>query len=297
MTTAKPTQDETWGEAIRRLAAGEARLVALWADGTEARMALSAARPEVELFRYAAVDGAFPSVGAAHAPAIRLERAIADLSGLKAKGAPDARPWLDHGRWPLRHPLGSNAPAGGGEPERYAFLGAEGVGLHQIPVGPVHAGIIEPGHFRFHASGETIVRLEERLGYVHKGVERLMARRRSRARRRARRPGQRRQHGRLPDRLRPRDRSGDRNGRAAAGGLAEGADGRDRAGRQSPRRHRRDLQRRLVRADARPYRRAARADVARRRRRFRPSADDGPRRAGRRPRRSRSRSAAPPCAS
>ena len=175
MTTAKPTQDETWGEAIRRLAAGEARLVALWADGTEARMALSAARPEVELFRYAAVDGAFPSVGAAHAPAIRLERAIADLSGLKAKGAPDARPWLDHGRWPLRHPLGSNAPAGGGEPERYAFLGAEGVGLHQIPVGPVHAGIIEPGHFRFHASGETIVRLEERLGYVHKGVERLMA--------------------------------------------------------------------------------------------------------------------------
>ena len=71
-----------------------------------------------------------------------------------------------------RHPLGVGAPAGGGEPERYAFLGAEGVGLHQIPVGPVHAGIIEPGHFRFHASGETIVRLEERLGYVHKGVER-----------------------------------------------------------------------------------------------------------------------------
>jgi len=175
MTTAKPTQDEAWGEATRRLAAGEARLVGLWADGVEARMALSASRPELEFFRYAAVDGAFPSVGAAHAPAIRLERAIADLSGLKAKGAPDARPWLDHGRWPLRHPLGSNAPAGGGEPERYAFLGAEGVGLHQIPVGPVHAGIIEPGHFRFHASGETIVRLEERLGYVHKGVEHLMA--------------------------------------------------------------------------------------------------------------------------
>src|SRR5262249_34034470 len=48
-------------------------------------------------------------------------------------------------------------------------------GLHQIPVGPVHAGIIEPGHFRFTANGETVVRLEQRLGYVHKGIEGLMA--------------------------------------------------------------------------------------------------------------------------
>ncbi|HYD32087.1 MAG TPA: nickel-dependent hydrogenase large subunit, partial [Azospirillaceae bacterium] len=50
---------------------------------------------------------------------------------------------------------------------------AEGPGLHQIPVGPVHAGIIEPGHFRFTANGETVVRLEQRLGYVHKGIEKL----------------------------------------------------------------------------------------------------------------------------
>ena len=56
----------------------------------------------------------------------------------------------------------------------YAFLPAEGEGLHQIPVGPVHAGIIEPGHFRFTANGETVVRLEERLGYAHKGIEALM---------------------------------------------------------------------------------------------------------------------------
>ncbi|MGA2491382.1 MAG: hydrogenase expression protein HypE [Roseiarcus sp.] len=179
MTTAKPTQDnawgDAWGEATHRLASGEARLVGLWADGAEARMALSAGRPELEFFHYATVDGSFPSVGATHAPAIRLERAIADLSGLKARGAPDPRPWLDHGRWPLAHPLAGGAPTSGGGPERYAFLGAEGVGLHQIPVGPVHAGIIEPGHFRFHASGETIVRLEARLGYVHKGVEHLMA--------------------------------------------------------------------------------------------------------------------------
>jgi Ni,Fe-hydrogenase III large subunit len=61
-----------------------------------------------------------------------------------------------------------------GAPDAYTFLKAEGPGLHQIPVRPVHAGIIEPGHFRFHASGETVVRLEERLGYVHKGVDALM---------------------------------------------------------------------------------------------------------------------------
>src|SRR5690606_36395046 len=57
----------------------------------------------------------------------------------------------------------------------YAFLTVKGEGIHQIPVGPVHAGIIEPGHFRFHANGELVVRLEQRLGYVHKGVEALMA--------------------------------------------------------------------------------------------------------------------------
>src|SRR5256884_4633800 len=57
-------------------------------------------------------------------------------------------------------------PARAIERPPYRFLPAEGPGLHQIPVGPVHAGIIEPGHFRFTASGETVVRLEERLGYT-----------------------------------------------------------------------------------------------------------------------------------
>ena len=120
-----------------------------------------------------ATDGAFPSVAALHAPASRLERAACDLFGFTALEAPDGRRWLDHGRWPLRHPLGRPVPHDGAA-DAYAFLEAEGPGLHQIPVGPVHAGIIEPGHFRFHAGGEAVVRLEERLGYVHKGVDRLM---------------------------------------------------------------------------------------------------------------------------
>jgi len=103
-----------------------------------------------------------------------LERAIHSLYGLQPAGAPDPRPWLDLGFWDVKYPLGLRASAADVRPT-YAFLPVEGESLHQIPVGPVHAGIIEPGHFRFTASGETVVRLEARLGYVHKGIESLMA--------------------------------------------------------------------------------------------------------------------------
>ncbi len=105
---------------------------------------------------------AYPSVGRVHAPAIRLERAMRDLIGLDPVGLADTRPWFDHGRW------------GDTPPPPYDFLPVEGDSLHQIPVGPVHAGIIEPGHFRFTCDGETVVRLEQRLGYVHKGIDALL---------------------------------------------------------------------------------------------------------------------------
>src|SRR5690606_25126544 len=100
---------------------------------------------------------------------------IHDLHGLVPHGAIDTRPWLDHGRWGVTQPLAAEAlPAAELPATAYCFLPVEGEGLHQIPVGPVHAGIIEPGHFRFTASGETVVRLEERLGYVHKGIDGLL---------------------------------------------------------------------------------------------------------------------------
>jgi Ni,Fe-hydrogenase III large subunit len=114
----------------------------------------------------------YPSLGRHHPPAIRLERTIRDLYGLEPENTPDPRPWLDHGRWDRRHPL-ARQPGAPATPPPYPFLTAEGHGLHQIAVGPVHAGIIEPGHFRFSANGETVVRLEERLGYAHKGIESL----------------------------------------------------------------------------------------------------------------------------
>jgi Ni,Fe-hydrogenase III large subunit len=93
---------------------------------------------------YPGIEDIFPAAN-------RMQRAIADLSGPRSTD-PDTRPWLRH-------------------TGNYAFVRVEGEGVHEIPVGPVHAGIIEPGHFRFSIVGEKILKLEERLGYVHKGIE------------------------------------------------------------------------------------------------------------------------------
>jgi Ni,Fe-hydrogenase III large subunit/Ni,Fe-hydrogenase III component G len=164
--------DDGWNAAVELLATGECTLLGLWGDDGQVHMALLGAGADIAVLTYACRDGRYPSVGARHAPAIRLERAIDSLFGLRATGSPDPRPWLDLGFWNVSHPLGNAGPAQKAEP--YIFLPAEGEALHQIPVGPVHAGIIEPGHFRFTANGEHVVRLEQRLGYVHKGIESLM---------------------------------------------------------------------------------------------------------------------------
>jgi Ni,Fe-hydrogenase III large subunit len=163
---------QAWAAAASLLADGHLTLLGLWGDGEAVHMALAeAAATGFGVLSLACPDGRFPSVGRVHPPAIRLERTVRDLNGLRPDEAPDLRRWLDHGRWGIGHPLGVATTAVDSTP--YAFLPVEGESLHQIPVGPVHAGIIEPGHFRFTASGETVVRLEERLGYVHKGIERL----------------------------------------------------------------------------------------------------------------------------
>ena len=115
----------------------------------------------------------YPSLADLFPSASRMERATYDLLGI-ASTATDKRGWLRHGGWPegvfplrrnvdgkLRHPLKS---------EPYPFVQVEGDGVHEIAVGPVHAGTIEPGHFRFSVVGEKVLRLEERLGYTHKGI-------------------------------------------------------------------------------------------------------------------------------
>jgi len=156
----------TWSLATDELTQGTLSLFGLWAAEKTVHMALLEANT-IAVLSLNCAGGSFPSVGQFHASAIRLERTIRDLFGLVPRQAPDMRPWLDHGRWDAQPQLALDNAG-------YTFLPVEGEDLHQIPVGPVHAGIIEPGHFRFTASGETIVRLEERLGYVHKGIESLM---------------------------------------------------------------------------------------------------------------------------
>ncbi len=159
--------DELWLGLARGCAAGWHDLGALWFDGGRMCMALWERKGgRKAIVSIEARLGAYPSVGFLHPPAMRLERAMRDLYDVNPVDLPDTRAWLDHGVWPSK-PLRTE--------KGYRFLPVEGSGLHQIPVGPVHAGIIEPGHFRFTANGETVARLEERLGYVHKGVEALCA--------------------------------------------------------------------------------------------------------------------------
>ena len=168
---------ELWQRATRELVDARATLLGLWGDKGAVHLALiDEPSAEIAVFTLECPDGKFPSVGAAHPPAIRLERAIRDLYGLKPTGAVDTRTWLDLGFWGVTQPLGPRKRSPKAQ-QAYAFLPVEGEDLHQIPVGPVHAGIIEPGHFRFTANGEAVVRLEERLGYVHKGIDGLPARR------------------------------------------------------------------------------------------------------------------------
>ena len=156
---------ELWLDLGAGFVDGRFDLLALFADGMLVHAV--AFEPETQALAVASLvahGGRFPSLGALHPPALRLERVILDLWGLQPEGSPDLRPWLDHGAWPMSRPAAK---------EPYTFLAVEGQGLHEIPVGPVHAGTIEPGHFRFTANGETVARLEQRLGFVHKGIERL----------------------------------------------------------------------------------------------------------------------------
>jgi Ni,Fe-hydrogenase III large subunit len=163
-----------WDLAARELALGRLSLLGLWGEPSTVHMAIMQEHPaEIAIISLDCPDRVYSSVGRHHPPALRLERAINDLFGLAAEGLPDPRPWLDHHGWDVRFPLGDRINAVS-KASPYRFLSAKGDGLHQIAVGPVHAGIIEPGHFRFTASGETVVRLEERLGYTHKGIEGLM---------------------------------------------------------------------------------------------------------------------------
>ncbi|WHZ12528.1 MAG: Hydrogenase-4 component G [Burkholderiaceae bacterium] len=178
-------RDAGWHAVARTVAASGGRLVAAWGvdrGAVQQGMAVCAAYavPEGLVWvesRLGDTTRSFPDLADIFPSAGRMQRAMADLLGLHADGAGDTRPWLDHGVWPpgpppLQRDGGARSAAAGGLPADYSFVRVEGDGVHEVAVGPVHAGIIEPGHWRFSAVGEKVLRLEARLGYAHKGIER-----------------------------------------------------------------------------------------------------------------------------
>lgn len=171
-----------WSACARHVAEAGGRLVSLWGSDTsrdEAYVAAAYASAEGLLWVELDLDRAapdYPEIARLFPAAGRMQRALFDLLGFRAEQALDVRPWLRHGAWPVDvFPLrrdfdpGQRHPADG---DAYPFVTVEGDGVHEIAVGPVHAGIIEPGHFRFSVVGEKVLRLEQRLGYKHKGIER-----------------------------------------------------------------------------------------------------------------------------
>jgi Ni,Fe-hydrogenase III large subunit len=174
-----------WGEAARLARAQDWRWAGAWAEDRGLALAVNACleqRGSYLILRthLPAEDPALPSQAPHYWAADRVERQIQDLFGIRYTDHPDPKRWIRHQAWDdATHPLRKDFPMAGQPPAEtpadpdYPFLTAQGASVYEIPVGPVHAGIIEPGHFRFQAVGETVLHLEERLGYVHKGIEKI----------------------------------------------------------------------------------------------------------------------------
>jgi Ni,Fe-hydrogenase III large subunit/Ni,Fe-hydrogenase III component G len=191
-------------EICQQVRDGGGRLVALWGSDARPRgfmlhvVLLNESGMVCLNVLLSAEQPVYPDLSQIFPAANRMQRATYDLLGIYAHEGHDHRKWVRHGSWhsgsfPLRKdfdaaasdphlnplPEGEEAivhsPAANGiqplDADDYQFVHVEGQGVHEIPVGPVHAGIIEPGHFRFSIIGERVLRLEERLGYVHKGIE------------------------------------------------------------------------------------------------------------------------------
>lgn len=175
---------EDWGRCAQVAAAFGCRWAGVWGEQRDEALVITAALAHAgdHLLLRTEVPLSAPLLPS-HTPhfpgADRMERHVQDMCGLVFSDHPDPRRWSRHNRWaPDSYPLRKSFPAGSeplpAMPEQdYGFIQTHGAGAYEIPVGPVHAGIIEPGHFRFQAVGETVLYLEERLGYVHKGVEKI----------------------------------------------------------------------------------------------------------------------------
>ncbi|MGA8260330.1 MAG: NADH-quinone oxidoreductase subunit C [Arenicellales bacterium] len=174
-----------WGSAAAVAAQAGWRFAGIWGDPFHDRIVLRACLEQGGTHLVLETEAPLPEpVFASFTPSFpgadRLERHLEDLLGVAFPEHPDERRWTRHRAWgEADFPLRADFPAAGRQPARtpadsgYPFARVDGAGVYEIPVGPVHAGIIEPGHFRFQAVGEEVLRLEERLGYVHKGIEKI----------------------------------------------------------------------------------------------------------------------------
>ena len=172
---------QQWRTACQQVRDKGGRLVALWgADNSDrgtgfAVQAALTVQSGLLVITLPLAGASFPDLSDIFPAANRMQRALHDLLGVSAESAADRRKWLRHAAWPetafpLRKSFNGGTAFANGD-DGYPFVQVGGEGVHEIPVGPVHAGTIEPGHFRFSVVGEGVLRLEERLGYKHKGIE------------------------------------------------------------------------------------------------------------------------------
>jgi Ni,Fe-hydrogenase III large subunit/Ni,Fe-hydrogenase III component G len=148
-------------------------------DGLAVEVVLSAVRGRLRLRTdLPLADPSYPSVARVVPAALWDERECKDLLGIVPVGHPDPRRLVLHERWPTGyHPLRKDVPPDVAPPagdRHYVPFEVHGEGVYQLPVGPIHAGIIEPGHFRFSAVGERVLHLDARLFFTHRGLEKLV---------------------------------------------------------------------------------------------------------------------------
>jgi Ni,Fe-hydrogenase III large subunit len=178
MTAILPNNEAGVSRALDLLSAENTRLVSIFGSTDDNHVRYVHYLIEVDGREYrmlsSPVTGPIPSATPIVPAAAWYERELHDQYGIECEGHPDPRPLLFHENWPENvHPMiddASHVPWAEGQ---YHFLKVHGGGVCEVPVGPIHAGIIEPGHFRFSVVGDTVLYLELRHFYTHKGTEKL----------------------------------------------------------------------------------------------------------------------------
>ena len=185
-TDRREVSRDALGEATRALidAAYRLALVAAHEDSGEhesgrvVHVFLAPGQAPVELVvPFGRDDASVPTMAGISYAAGRFERVNRDLFGIEPVGHPLPHRIVRHGHWPTGYfPMlrdADPAPVFADDVGQYPFVEVAGDGVYEIPVGPIHAGLIEPGHFRFSVVGETILRMKARLWFMHRGVEKL----------------------------------------------------------------------------------------------------------------------------